>query len=87
MGLPEKEFLYVSLVTPLINVDLLVINEDGEILLSWRDDEYYGRGWHIPEGIIQHGETMRKRLELTAERELGFIPEFENTPCKISEIF
>lgn len=83
----ESEFLFISSRTPLINVDLFVINENGEVLLSWRDDEYCGTGWHIPGGIIRHGETMRERLEKTAERELGFIPVFEQTPCKITEIF
>ena len=85
--LPESEFLYISSRTPLINVDMLVVNEYGEILLSWRDDEYCGTGWHIPGGIIRHGETMRERLEKTAKAELGIIPQFEDYPCKISEIF
>lgn len=85
--LPESEFLYISSRTPLINVDLFVIDEEGEVLLSWRDDEYCGTGWHIPGGIIRHGEKMRERLEKTAEAELGFIPAFEETPCKITEIF
>lgn len=57
------------------------------MLLSWRDDEYCGTGWHIPGGIIRHGETMRERLKITAEVELGFIPVFDEIPCKITEIF
>ena len=85
--LPESELLYISSRTPLINVDLLVVNEYGEVLLSWRDDEYCGTGWHIPGGIIRHGETMKERLEITAKTELGFIPMFEDAPCKITEIF
>lgn len=86
IDLPEKEFLYISSKTPLINVDLFIINELGELLLSWRDDEYCGTGWHIPGGIIRHGETMKTRLESTARREFGFLPEFEDQPCKITEI-
>jgi colanic acid biosynthesis protein WcaH len=86
-NLPESEFFYISSRTPLINIDMLVVNEYGEILLSWRDDEYCGTGWHIPGGIIRHGETMRERLERTAKAELGFVPEFEENPCKITEIF
>lgn len=85
--LPEDEFLYISSKTPLINVDLMVISDAGELLLAWRDDEYCGTGWHIPGGIIRHGETMKERLEATARRELGFSPSFEETPCKITEIF
>ncbi|WP_074959461.1 NUDIX domain-containing protein [Ruminococcus albus] len=85
--LSEKEFLYISSVTPLINVDLFVVNEFEEVLLSWRDDEYCGTGWHIPGGIIRHGETMKERLLQTANNELGSIPQFESSPCKITEIF
>ena len=87
MNLPEEEFLQISSKTPLVNVDLMIINEYGELLLSWRDDEYCGTGWHIPGGIIRHGETMRERLEITARAELGIIPVFDDTPCRITEIF
>ena len=85
--LSEKEFLYISSNTPLINVDLFLINELGELLLAWRDDEFCGTGWHIPGGIIRHGETMRERVEITAQKEFGFIPTFEELPCKITEVF
>ena len=71
----------------MINVDLFIVNELSEVLLSWRSDEYCGKGWHIPEKIIRYGETMKTRLRLTAERELGFVPDFEDAPCKITEIF
>ena len=87
MDLSEEEFLYISSRTPLINVDLFIVNEYDEVLLSWRDDDLCGTGWHIPGGIIRHGETMKERLEKTARRELGFIPKFEKNPCKITEIF
>ncbi len=87
MDLPENDFLAISSKTPLINVDLFVVNEDGELLLSWRDDEFCGTGWHIPGGIIRHGETMRERLEITAKDELGYIPAFDDSPPKITEIF
>lgn len=66
---------------------MLVVNEYDELLFSWRDDEYCGTGWHIPGGIIRHGETMRDRLEKTAKAELRFLPTFEDVPCKITEIF
>ena len=86
-GLSEEEFIYVSSKTPLINVDLFIVNEFEELLFSWRDDEHCGTGWHIPGGVIRHSETMKERLILTAKRELGFTPVFEDTPCKITEIF
>lgn len=70
-GLPLKVFELVSALTPIPNVDLLVINSNQELLLSWRDDPYYGKGWHLPGGCIRFGETMEERLQKTAIAELG----------------
>lgn len=84
--LSEEEFLFVSSITPLINVDLFIVNEYRELLLFWRDDEHCGTGWHIPGGVIRHSETMKERLILTTERELGFTPVFDDALCKITEI-
>ena len=56
-GLPEEVFLFVSRITPLINVDLLIKNEQNHTLLTWRNDSYY-LGWHIPGGIIRYKETI-----------------------------
>ena len=52
IGLPEELFLYVSSITPLVNVDLLIKDDRGRALLTWRDDSYYGPDWHVPGGIF-----------------------------------
>ena len=49
-GLPEELFLFVSRITPLVNVDLLIQDDRGHTLLTWRDDEFHGAGWHVPGG-------------------------------------
>jgi len=49
-GLPEELFLYITIITPLINVDLLIKDENGRTLLSLRDERYTGIGWHVPGG-------------------------------------
>ena len=41
-GLPPDVFRFVSRITPLINVDLLVQDDQGRTLLTWRDDEWFG---------------------------------------------
>jgi len=70
-GLPEELFLFLSRTTPLVNVDLLIKDENGRTLLSWRDDELCGIGWHIPGGIVRYKETFDERLQKTALSEIG----------------
>jgi len=70
-GLGHELFLFASTLMPVVNVDLLVLNDDGEILLSWRDDAHCGKGWHIPGGCLRLGETFSERLQKTAMAELG----------------
>lgn len=69
-GLPGHLFRYVSSVTPLVNVDLLVSHADKGVLLTWREDDLYGPGWHIPGGIIRFKESALERVEKVAGHEL-----------------
>jgi hypothetical protein len=66
-GLPEEIFYYISRTTPLINVDLLIKDEKGRTLLSWRDDAYAGKGWHVPGGIVRFKESLETRIRRVAE--------------------
>jgi ADP-ribose pyrophosphatase YjhB (NUDIX family) len=70
-GLPEDVFRFVSRLTPLLNVDLLIQDERRRTLLTWRDDEFYGPGWHVPGGIVRFKETMVDRIRACARQELG----------------
>lgn len=85
-GLPQEVFDLAASIVPMVNVDLLVQNKDGEVLLAWRDD---GKniGWHIPGGIIRFKETFEERIQKTAKNELGAEVSFDENPLKISEIF
>jgi len=85
-GLPEDLFLFVSRITPIINVDLLVKNEPGGTLLTWRDDGYYPPGWHVPGGIIRYKETFADRISAVARTELGAEVDFNPTPLAINEV-
>lgn len=84
-GLPEDVFLFISKVTPLINVDLLIRDERERVLLTWRDDEVYHAGWHIPGGIIRFKETAEFRIKATAYTELGATVSFGGTPLTIEQ--
>ena len=86
-GLPQPVFNFISALTPLVNVDLLVTDEQGRILLAMRDDEFDGMVWHIPGGIIRYRETLEERLQRTAENELGCRVAFEQTPLAVNQLF
>ena len=84
-GLPEEVFLFASRITPLINVDLLIQDDAGRTLLTWRDDASFGQGWHIPGGIIRYQQTIADSIRSCARRELGAEVTFDAEPLLVSE--
>lgn len=85
-GLPEEVFLLASSLTPMINVDLLIQDEDGRSLLTWRHDRFYGPGWHIPGGIIRFKESAASRIAAVAAGELGASVSADSSPIGLHEI-
>ncbi len=86
LGLPDEVFYLVSRLTPMINVDLLIVNVQNEKLLTWREDQFYGPGWHIPGGIIRFKELAETRISKVAELELGSTVSCEPRPIVVREI-
>ena len=84
-GLPEEIFLFVSRITPLVNVDLLIQDDGGRTLLTWRDDEFFGKGWHVPGGIVRYKEVAADRVRACAMEELGAEVSFDPAPILVSE--
>ena len=85
-GLPEEVFLFISRITPMVNVDLLIKDENGRILLSWRDDPFHSAGWHLPGGIIRFKEKFEQRVLKVAEIEIGSVVKFDPVPIAINQI-
>ena len=69
MELPQHLFNYVSSITPLISVELIISCPSNLVLLSWRDDGLYGPGWHMPGGIVRHKESLIHRIRQVAFKE------------------
>src|SRR2546423_437199 len=84
-GLPDQVFVFVSSVTPMVNVDLLIKNGAGQTLLTWRDDEYY-RGWHVPGGIVRYKERRVDRVAAVARLELDAAVAPKGEPLAVNEI-
>lgn len=87
IGLPDEVFYYISRTTPLVNVDLLIKDEKGRTLLSWRDDKFCGKGWHVPGGIVRFKETFETRIKKVAETEIGVVNiSFNTTPIAFNQL-
>lgn len=82
-GLSKDIFHFVSSLTPIVNVDLLIKNEHNETLLTWRSDEFYGPGWHLPGGVIRFKENPISRIEKVALNELGCQVFYDNSPLNV----
>ncbi len=85
-GLPEAVFEFITRITPVVNVDLLIKDEIGRTLLSWRDDTLHGKGWHIPGGIVRFREHLEERIKKVAELEIGAEVKFEISPIAVNQI-
>lgn len=70
-GMPQEMFLLLSGLVPLPNVDLLITNNRGQILLTRRQDSWYQNSWHIPGGCMHYAEEFLHCVQETAKRELG----------------
>ena len=86
LGLPEEIFLFISRTTPLVNVDLLIKDEKGRTLLLWRDDQYAGKGWHVPGGIVRFKERLEERVQEVAKKEIGTAVKFDPIPLAINQM-
>ena len=84
-GLPLPVFLMVSRLVPVFTVDLFIQDAQGRTLLTWRDDEYFGAGWHIPGGAVRFKETIATRISLCAREELGAEVTFDPQPLAVEE--
>lgn len=85
-GLPKSVFFFVSQLVPMVNVDLIIKNTQGQTLLTWREDEFYGPGWHVPGGIIRFKELAETRIQKVAQLELNVNVIAEKTPICIKEV-
>jgi colanic acid biosynthesis protein WcaH len=86
LGLPEEVFLFISRITPMVNVDLLIKDENGRTLLAWRDDQFADAGWHLPGGIVRFKEKFEQRVLKVAETEIGAVVEFDPVPLAMNQI-
>jgi colanic acid biosynthesis protein WcaH len=76
--LDECKFKEVLKNTPLVAIDLLVIDSQDQILLGLRSNEP-GKGyWSVPGGRIYKDETLKNAFNRISHNELGIIFDMKN---------
>ena len=70
-GLGTELFHFSSTLASVANVDLLITDNAGRVLLSWRDDFQTESGWHVPGSCIRFREPLEDAVERCARSELG----------------
>jgi len=71
MWLPDKIFKSVIQHTPLISIDLIVRNEQGEVLLGKRVNAPAKGYWFVPGGRVRKNETLDDAFVRLVREELG----------------
>lgn len=72
----DEDFARIVSSTPLVSIDLLVRNAQGQVLLGYRRNRPARHTWFVPGGRILKGETLEAAWHRIAATELGLtLPE------------
>lgn len=85
-GMDPELFLLISGLVPLPNVDLLIVNTEGRLLLERRKDSWFQESWHIPGGCMHYGESFAHCVQQTALREIGTEVILEENPITVRNV-
>ena len=69
--LSESTFQTIIGATPLVSIDLIVKNANGEVLLGYRTNRPAQGYWFVPGGRVQKNERLDKAFLRLTEAELG----------------
>jgi colanic acid biosynthesis protein WcaH len=69
--LSTEEFKIVVKNAPLISIDLIIENPEGEILLGWRNNLPAKGYWFVPGGRIQKDEHFKEAYHRITKTETG----------------
>jgi ADP-ribose pyrophosphatase YjhB (NUDIX family) len=87
-GLGKNLYETISRLTPSVSVELIIRDLRRKMtLLTWRDDELYGPGWHVPGGVVRFKEKLICRAEKVLEKEIGVQSAKISGPVGHHEIF
>ena len=87
MWLPDEIFKSIIQHTPLISIDLIVRNEQGEVLLGKRVNAPAKGYWFVPGGRVRKNETLDDAFIRLVKEELGIESGVTRTDAKFLGVF
>lgn len=87
MWLPDETFKSVIQHTPLISIDLIVRNEQGEVLLGKRVNAPAKGYWFVPGGRVCKNETLDDAFVRLVREELGIEAGITRADAKFLGVF
>lgn len=87
MWLPDETFKSVIQHTPLISIDLIVRNEQGEVLLGKRVNAPANGYWFVPGGRVRKNETLDEAFIRLVREELGIESGVTRSDAKFLGVF
>jgi len=72
MRLDPETFLEIVKLTPLVSIDLIILNNKGEVLLGFRKNQPAKDSWFVPGGKILKDERIPSAIRRISRSELGF---------------
>ncbi len=71
MFIPDEEFKQIVKNTPLVNIDFVIENLDGNFLLGYRTNKPAKGSWFVPGGRIRKEETIEAAFRRISKDELN----------------
>jgi colanic acid biosynthesis protein WcaH len=87
MWLSDETFKSIIQHTPLISIDLIVRNEQGEVLLGKRVNAPAKGYWFVPGGRVQKNETLDDAFVRLVKEELGIESGINRADAKFLGVF
>lgn len=87
MWIPDETFKSVIQHTPLISIDLIVRNEQGEVLLGKRVNAPAKGYWFVPGGRVRKNETLDDAFVRLVKEELGIESGITRADAKFLGVF
>jgi colanic acid biosynthesis protein WcaH len=75
--LPDDDFAHIVRYAPLVSIDLIIRDLEGNVLLGLRENEPAKNTYFVPGGVIRKNETIREAFMRILNAETGLTASFD----------